>query len=271
VITRRPDPDRGQPVLDDARIFHVNVNCSDLATSRAFYLETCGLTEGIRTTPDGVQPGTAFGLDRARWDAWILVGADGFDGGAIDLLEWQDPPPVGHPPGAGEPGFARVVIAVADPPVARTVTDPDGVRVELAAGAPTGLACVTIACADFDASLAFYRALGSRDATGESAGVRVLLDAPGGGPVRLGIDAATTPDGGAPRAANTLGIWRTALLVADLDAAVVRLRAAGIALLSDPQAMAMGPGVPDLRFVCFRGPDHEVIELIESPSPTQEH
>ena len=72
------------------------------------------------------------------------------------------------------------------------------------------------------------------------------------------------------RPANTVGIWRTALLVADLDAAVARLRAAGIELLSDPQALAMGPGVPDLRFVCFRGPDHEVIELIESPSPTQE-
>ncbi|HYQ32098.1 MAG TPA: VOC family protein [Lapillicoccus sp.] len=257
-------------MLDDARIFHVNVNCSDLAASRAFYLGTCGLTEGIRTTPDGVQPGTAFGLDRARWDAWILVGADGFDGGAIDLLAWQEPSPVGRPPGAGEPGFARVVLAVADATAAGPVTDPDGVRVELVAGTPTGLTCVTIACADLDASLAFYRGLGFRDAPGDDAGVRVLLDAPGGGPVRLGLDAATAPGDGTPRAANTLGIWRTALLVADLDATVARLRAAGIALLSDPQAMAMGPGVPELRFVCFRGPDHEVIELIESPSPTQE-
>ena len=27
--------------------------------------------------------------------------------------------------------------------------------------------------------------------------------------------------------------------------------------------MAMGPGLPELRFVCLRGPDDEVIELIE--------
>jgi hypothetical protein len=59
-----------------------------------------------------------------------------------------------------------------------------------------------------------------------------------------------------------------ALLLPDLDRAVLALRAAGVELLSDPQAMSMGPGVPDLRFVCFRGPDHEVIELIELPEGT---
>ena len=41
------------------------------------------------------------------------------------------------------------------------------------------------------------------------------------------------------------------------------VRAAGVELLSDPQEMAMGPGLPALRFVCARGPDDEVIELIE--------
>jgi hypothetical protein len=29
--------------------------------------------------------------------------------------------------------------------------------------------------------------------------------------------------------------------------------------------MSMGPGLPELRFVCFPGPDGEVIELIEEP------
>ena len=60
-------------------------------------------------------------------------------------------------------------------------------------------------------------------------------------------------------------MWRTALLLPDLDRAVEALRAAGVELLSEPQSMAMGPGLPELRFVCFRGPDHEVIELIEQP------
>ena len=34
-----------------------------------------------------------------------------------------------------------------------------------------------------------------------------------------------------------------------------------------PVTMAMGPGLPSLRFVCFRGPDDEVVELIEQPTP----
>ena len=30
--------------------------------------------------------------------------------------------------------------------------------------------------------------------------------------------------------------------------------------------MAMGPGLPELRFLCFAGPDGEVLELIEQPA-----
>ena len=100
-------------MLDGARIFHVNVNCSDLGRSRAFYVDGCGLTAAARTTPEHAQPGIAFGLDRARWDAWILVGANGFDGGAIDLLEWQEPTPTGAPPAAlFEHGFQRIGVRV---------------------------------------------------------------------------------------------------------------------------------------------------------------
>src|SRR4051812_49256742 len=98
-------------MLDDARIFHVNVNCADLATSRAFYVQQAGLAEGVRTTPAGVQSGDAFGLDRAQWDAWILVGDAGFEGGAIDLLEWKEPAPAGSAPAPSDPGFAGVGIA----------------------------------------------------------------------------------------------------------------------------------------------------------------
>src|SRR4051812_31892018 len=111
-------------MLDDARIFHVNVNCSDLARSRAFYVDTCGLAEGVRTTPDVAQSGAAFGLGAARWDAWILVGAAGFDGGAIDLLEWQEPRPTGRAPGPDEPGFNRIVVAVAPEVGPARVSDP---------------------------------------------------------------------------------------------------------------------------------------------------
>ena len=102
-------------MLDGARIFHININCSHLARSRTFYVDGCGLTEGVRTAPEHPQPGDAFGFDRAWWDALILIGANGFDGGAIDLLQWLEPKPTGAPPAdLHEPGFQRIGIEVPD-------------------------------------------------------------------------------------------------------------------------------------------------------------
>ena len=109
----RCDPGRRAPpfeltaaVLNDARIFHVNINCADLARSRAFYVERCGLAEGVRTSPEHPQDGEAFGFERAWWDALILIGADGFDGGAIDLLPVARARAVGGP--AARPGRTRL-------------------------------------------------------------------------------------------------------------------------------------------------------------------
>ena len=299
-------------MLDGARIFHVNVNCSDLARSRAFYVEGCGLTEGVRTTPETTQSGTAFGLDRARWDAWILVGAAGFDGGAVDLLQWQEPPPAAAPPAAlFEAGFQRIGLLVPDldvvianasalggvvwsEPVVHELadggrvrlvlmSDPDGVAVELVEGDTNRLSFVGVTCSDLERSRAFYRTLGFRELArfpsardsaphlrvdGPMSMLEVLLRAPGPGDVHLMLVGFDQPavERLAPRAANALGMWRTALLLPELGPAVSALRAAGVELISEPQSMAMGPGLPELRFVCFRGPDHEVIELIEQPS-----
>jgi catechol 2,3-dioxygenase-like lactoylglutathione lyase family enzyme len=296
-------------ILDGARVFHVNVNCSDLARSRDFYVEGCGLAEGARTTPAHAQPGVAFGLERARWDAWILVGAGGFDGGAIDLLEWQEPAPVGAAPSAlTEAGFQRIGLLVPDLDAAMAgcrarggaawsepnvhdladgghvrlvfVSDPDGTAIELVEGDGPRVSFVGVTCRDLERSVAFYRALGFRELArfpsvsesgahlrvdGPVAMHEVLMGAPGGGEVHLmlvGFDAPEVRPGGR-RPANAIGMWRSALLLADLDRAVDALRAAGVEMLSAPQAMAMGPGLPSLRFVCLRGPDDEVIELIE--------
>ena len=99
----------------------------------------------------------------------------------------------------------------------------------------------------------------------------IMLSAPGGGEVSLVLVGFRVPDHrvAALRPANSLGIWRTALLVGDLDAACAELEALHIPTLAPIVAMAMGPGLPELRFVCFRGPDGEVIELIEQPQVGQ--
>ncbi|MYH71712.1 MAG: hypothetical protein F4153_03920 [Acidimicrobiia bacterium] len=69
------------------RFFHVNVNCSDLERSLAFYRDLVGLKPTVRTRPERPQPGGAFGLDEVQWDAWILSGDDAPDGVVLDLLE----------------------------------------------------------------------------------------------------------------------------------------------------------------------------------------
>ena len=94
-----------------------------------------------------------------------------------------------------------------------------------------------------------------------------MLAAPGGGEVRLILVGFRTPPvvASPSRTANTVGMWRFAMLVADLDASCAELGELGIATVSPPVSMAMGPGLPELRFVCFAGPDGEVLELIEQP------
>jgi catechol 2,3-dioxygenase-like lactoylglutathione lyase family enzyme len=293
------------------RLFHANVNCTDLERSRRFYVDGLGLDAGAHTAPESAQSGAAFGLDRARWDAWILVGRRGFEGGAIDLLEWQEPPPTGAPPARlHEQGFQRIAVLVPDldraiagaracggtvwsEPFVHNddangsmrlvfVSDPDGTAVELIEGGGPQLSVVAVTCADLARSRAFYSSLGMQEVAsfaserddgthmridGPVAMEEVVLAAPGGGDVFLILVGFRTPAVvEVPlRPAHALGLWRAAFLVPDLDAAVAGLAGLGIATLSEPAAMAMGPGLPDLRFVCFRGPDDEVLELIEQP------
>ncbi len=235
------------------------------------------MVEGARTSPERPQPGEAFGFERAWWDAVILIGAGGFDGGAVDLLQWLEPEPTGAPPAAlTDPGFQRIGVEVADVDAARrrcaaeggtvdgeVVRDPDGTAIELRPGVSTRMTFVAVACADLDRSAAFYGELGFREvargstAVSGAAAPEIVLNGPGGGEVQLrlvAVDPASSVAAVA-RPANALGMWRTALLLPGLARAVDRLRTAGIALLSEVQAMSMGPGLPDLRFVCFRGPD----------------
>jgi catechol 2,3-dioxygenase-like lactoylglutathione lyase family enzyme len=298
--------------LSDARLFHVNVNCSDLERSARFYIEGLGLEAGARTAPAATQPGDAFGLARARWDASILLGPRGYEGGAIDLLQWHEPAPVGAPPARlVETGFQRLGLRVPDldATIARAqelgggvwsepfghalvdgseirlvfVSDPDGTAIELIEGGASTVSFVAVTCADLDRSRAFYRSLGFREIArypsenpdgshlrvdGPVAMDEVVLAAPGGGEVLMMLVGFRIPQcvAAAPRAANTLGMWRAAFLVADLDAAVAELARQGVETISAPVSMEMGPNLPKLRFVCFRGPDGEVLELIEQPA-----
>ena len=223
-------------------VIHVNVNCTDLARSLAFYRDEIGLQAHTRTAPETTAPGDAFGLALAQWDAWMMGGPSGFGATVVDLLEWKVPAPAARPP---HPllGFRRLRLS-APGATARPLVDPDGTAldVEPGIGGPTG---VVVACSDPARSRAFYDSV-----TGLGSFVELVAD-PGAGP--------------APAAANTVGIWRMALGTDDIDADVATLRSLGVTCLSEPAELAMGPGLPLLRFVLFPDPDGTMLELIERP------
>jgi catechol 2,3-dioxygenase-like lactoylglutathione lyase family enzyme len=112
-----------------SQAFHVNVNCSDLERSLAFYRDRLGLTASTHTRPESPQDGAAFRLDRAQWDAWILHDARGFGAGlVVDLLEWQVPRPTGSPNGAADLGFNRIGFYVPELDELYARLEADGVR-----------------------------------------------------------------------------------------------------------------------------------------------
>jgi catechol 2,3-dioxygenase-like lactoylglutathione lyase family enzyme len=239
--------------VSPARVVHVNVNCSELERSVAFYRDV-GLSSTLRTTPDEPQPGAAFGLDQVQWDAWMMAGTLGFDGVVIDLLEWKVPAPTGATDTSTGTGFRRLRLAS---PGDGPDHDPDGTPLEIVAGTTPQVAGVEIGCSEFTASVAFYR-----DVVGlQIVGPGSLADERG--PDVFVVDLVPAPKSARPRVANELGMYRMALLTDDIDRDDSALRRAGVQPYSPPAELEMGPGVPPLRALFFPDPDGTTLELIE--------
>jgi catechol 2,3-dioxygenase-like lactoylglutathione lyase family enzyme len=168
---------------------HVNANCSDLARSLAFYRDLVGLAPLSHTKPVP-QDGRGFGLaGRVQWDAHLLHDDRGVAGPAVDLLEWQEPRPIGHPASApNQLGLYRMCLAHPDldalyarlraagvrtaaAPAEMTLDpatgfrvrylcafDPDGTCVEfIAQPGALRLLHVNVNCRDLDRSSRFYQ------------------------------------------------------------------------------------------------------------------
>ncbi len=115
--------------LDLQAVTHVNVNCSNLARSLAFYRDLIGLEPQSHTKPSP-QNGEGFGLSgKVVWDAYLLHDERGVTGPAIDLLEWQAPKPIGRPnPEANHLGFMRLCLAHPDLDAIHAKLEAAGVR-----------------------------------------------------------------------------------------------------------------------------------------------
>ncbi len=296
-----------------SRVFHLNVNCSNLEQSLVFYRDLLGLTAVVRTTPVEPQHGAAFGLDTVQWDAWILADSRGLDGVALDLLEWQVPRSTESPyPSANIPGFARIGMTTSDidatyqrlvaagvdcfstphevevegvPSMKAFVcADPDGTLIELISGSADRLSVGIVNCTDLDRSIEFYDKVlgfkplarfgsGPRDGSGLRLGPEVdwemaYLDDPRGSS-DFAIDLvhwnAPKSEGASYGAANNLGIYRMALLTADIDRAYDELCSFEVQCVTPPLTLEMGPGIPQLRALLFPDPDGAMLELIEAP------
>lgn len=179
----------GRTRIGASRVFHLNVNCNDMERSLGFYRDMLGLTQAAHTvSPE--QDGSAFGLPRVAWDAWIMLDQRGYDGVVLDLLEWQTPRPTGSaPPTANVLGFGRLGFTVGDvdatyarlseagircfgephdvmvegaPPIrAVTCRDPDGTMVELlgSEGVTNRFSFLTVNVRDLDRSIEFYESV----------------------------------------------------------------------------------------------------------------
>lgn len=242
------------------RVFHVNVNCSSLDRSLAFYRDTLGLAPGARTTPAAPQPGEAFGLDAVQWDAFMMSGADGMRAPVVDLLEWKVPEPVGHPPGATTAyGFSALHVTTPSATDRRVVRDPDGTLVVVEPGDKVAVTGVTLGCSDGTRTRAFLV-----DVLGFTADGAHALDRSGAFDVEIVEVGQRDGRVDAPRA-NHLGIFRVALMTDDLARDDDTLRAAGVRCYSAPVTLDMGPGLPALRALFFADPDGATFELIETP------
>jgi catechol 2,3-dioxygenase-like lactoylglutathione lyase family enzyme len=263
------------------RFLHVNLNTMTVATAAAWYASVLGLRVGMETVSPMDDPrGMGFEEPTKVNACFAFDHRGGRRALALELVQWLTPPTMDAGPSRyTAPGLQAIGFRI--PPdtglvddkarqtslksvdgqtlVAGVVADPDGVRVELIesvdAQAPE-FVYARINTTDVPQTLAFYESIGftsrgpaqqavwhvngedtPRDVEAQS------LALPGGAEFALEItNVASEPTDTPRRTANTRGLFRMALAVDDVDAAVSAARAAGIDA-SQPAWVPL-PGTP---------------------------
>jgi catechol 2,3-dioxygenase-like lactoylglutathione lyase family enzyme len=280
---------------------HCNLNVRSMAAAVPVY-EALGLTVRMRSRAEGADS-TAMGIPRGTdSDAWFLYDHRGGRASpAVELVEWTDPVTAGDsyasPEEVGMQSLGFDVPSVDDAAAAAVaagatrreggpvgveavVVDVDGVAIELSPADVPGatLQYVRMSCGDLDATSRWYEQLGF---TGEGARARSMrgrdgptevqervLSIVGSSPLQLRLNR-WPGTGVADRAhvdANHRGLFRMAMGVPDVRAAVAAARAAGVDA-SDATYVPL-PGTPlgGLWVSFFRDPDGVMVEFVERPA-----
>ena len=98
------------------RMSHININCRDLDASSAWYQRVLGVAPIAPRAEPPPAPGGGFGFaGQCRYRADFLAVGGRADSLLLDLLEWQDPMPIGAPlEDANAVGLFRMAFMVAD-------------------------------------------------------------------------------------------------------------------------------------------------------------
>ncbi|WP_156764360.1 MULTISPECIES: VOC family protein [unclassified Mycobacterium] len=287
-----------QVAVQATRFLHVNLNTALPDASVNWYTSQLGLRVGMKTL-SRIENTRGMGFDHptevnARFAFDHRGGRRAL---ALEIVEWLTPPtvdygavdhealgiaaigflvPTAHPLFQSSPRTRRLLGNDGEQLVAATVVDPDGVHVELVAD-PTveapEFSYARINTHDIGRSVAFYETIGftprggRRNATWQSAagpGRAVEIQAlrlPGGADFSLQLTTSSS-ERDAGRTANARGLFRIALAVDDIEAAVKAARASHIEA-SDPAWVPL-PDTPregiDASF--FSDPQGVMVEFV---------
>jgi catechol 2,3-dioxygenase-like lactoylglutathione lyase family enzyme len=270
-------------------VVHTNPEPQDCS---AFGLSEPGQWDAWMLTHEGIPAGCA--IDLLEWRRPRPVGAPDAEPGRLGLraLGFEVPDldvaraRIATLGGRASAPEAQLALAGAKPARVCAGLDPDGVPLWLRAASRPRLAFVELACSDLERSLGFLReVLGM-----ESASPQETESVPGAGlgleaPARWSAEALAlpgdpegfrvaltrwerpAPHGRPPAEPHRLGLYRMALLVRDLDRSHRELRSLGVAGLTAPVSLELGPAcpAPRCRALFFRDPDGACLELIEVP------
>jgi catechol 2,3-dioxygenase-like lactoylglutathione lyase family enzyme len=277
---------------------HCNLNVRSMAAAVPVY-EALGLKVRMRSRAEGADS-TAMGIPRGTdSDAWFLYDHRGGRASpAIELVEWTDPVTEGDayasPDAVGmqalgfdvpsvDEAVAAVIAAGATAHdggpagVGAVVTDADGVTIELTGADVPGatLRYVRMSCADLDATTRWYEQLGfaagaarplaMHGAQGSTEVQEREVSLVGSSPLQLRLNRwpGTGPADQAHLGANHRGLFRMAMGVPDVRAAVAAARDAGVDA-SDGTFIPL-PDTPlgGLWVSFLRDPDGVMVEFVE--------